>query len=475
MARPFILTFGPWMPDGADVAFTLPLQYRDTPIPVADCQNVYFAQGAYRSLPALASTGSALGSQCLGASTALDSSGAAQIYAGAGSDLYHWNGAGWTSVSKSAGAYAGAAHWSMVEFAGCILAADGLHALQDATVGSGNFADIAAAPIGNVLGAIGQFVFVGDIPAAAPYRVQWCAIGDPTSWPTPLTQAAIAAQSSYEDLTQDFGAVQFIGGGPQMGVILQRLGITRAAYQGGDTVFSFLPVERKRGCIARGAAAQVGAVTHFIADDGFWMTDGSQSVPTGTNEHAALDKWFWNSVNQSALGAIRAGWDADKRCVAFAIPTGANTLPDTLVLLNPQSGQWTKAALACEMLWSDADGTRHRLGLIDQTHKLAYLTGAAPSGYCESYDIAFVDGAVRSVVEAQPQIVCTDAPTMRIGVKQAIDDAPAYSADAGRDSFTKRCTWDPPAEGMFVRARVTSAAAQDIHGATLYTETGGSV
>ena len=477
-----MLSFGPWLPDGANLAFGFPGQFNATPVPLADCLNVYFAQGAYRSLPGFSGVGSALASAALGAYTALDTSGNPQVYAGAGSDLYHFTGSAWVSVSKGAGAYSGAAHWSFIDFGGCILATDGIHALQDMTVGGGAFADVTAAPIGNVLGVIGQFVLVGDIVSGlvsdtnVPYRVYWPALGDPTTWPTPLTDAAIAAQSGFEDLDQDFGRVMFIGGGPQMGIILQRHGITRATYQGGDTVFAFLPYERKRGLIARGAAVQVGPVTHFIADDGFQMTDGSQVVPTGTAQNAALDKWFWSNVNQSSLASIRAGWDADKRCVAYAIPTGSRTVPDTLLMLSPESGQWTKSAIPSEMLFTDNDGSRHRLGLFSAAHQLGYLTGTPASGYCETYDISFVDARARSVSEAQPNIVCTDAPTMRITAKSSADDpAPNVTGDIGRDTFTKRCTFDPPPEGLFVRARVTSAAAQAIQGATLYTEQGGAV
>lgn len=481
MSRPLVVAFGPWLPDGADVAFGVPFQYSPTTIPLADCSNVYYAQGAYRSLPSPAPLSNAnIGAKCIGAITVLDASGTPHIYAAQTFDLFIWNGGGYTNVSKSVSAYVGAQHWSFVEFAGCILATDGIHALQDATIGSGNFADVTAAPIGNVLGVIGQFVFVGDIVTGlvsdsnVPYRVYWPAIGDPTSWPTPLTDAATAAQSGFEDLTQDFGSVMFIGGGPQMGVILQRHGITRASYQGGDTVFSFLPFERKRGLIARGAAVQVGAVTHFIADDGFHMTDGSQTVPTGTGQSAALDKWFWNNVNQNALDSISAGWDADKKCVVYAVPTGTNTLPDTLVLLNPPSGQWTKAPVPVERIFSDNDGTRHRLGVFNQQHVLSYLTGVPARGYCETYDAGFVDGLARSVSEATPNVVCTDEPLVRIGVKDAIDDDTSYTGDAARDSFTRRATFDPPPEGKFLRARLSSSAASAMHGVTVYLEQGGA-
>jgi len=477
MPQPYVISFGPWLPDGADLAFTSP-NNTGSPVPLSDCLNVYFSNGEYQSLPSFAPlSGGGIGAQCLGARTALDSSGNPQIYAGAASDLYHWTGSAWSAVSSSAGAYSGAQHWSFAALAGCVLAADGIHALQDMTIGGSAFAAIASAPIGNVLGVINQFLFVGDLttPTAYPYRVQWSAIGDPTQWPTPLTDAAIAAQSSYEDLDQEFGQVLFIGGGPQMGVFLQRNGITRATYQGGDTVFAFLPIERKRGVIARGAAVQVGSITHYIADDGFWATDGSQSVPTGTTEHSALDKWFWNNVNQAALSTIKGGWDANLRCVVFAIPTGSNTLPDTLLMLNPLSGQWARSAIQTEMLWSDSDGKRHRLGVFSQAHAIGYLTGAPASGYCETYDIGFVDGQVRHVSEAQPNILCTDSPTMRIAAKQAIDDPLSYTADVGRDSFSKRCPFDTMPGGILLRSRVTSSAASAIKGATLYLENGGGV
>ena len=125
------------------------------------------------------------------------------------------------------------------------------------------------------------------------------------------------------------------------------------------------------------------------------------------------------------------------------------------------------------MLWTDSDGSRHRVGAFSQTHVLWYLTGAPASGYCETYDLNFIDGAERHVSEAQPHILCTDSPTMRIGTRQAIDDAIAYTADTTRDSFSRRCTWDPMPAGRFVRARLTSAAATALQGATLYAETGG--
>lgn len=478
MPQPYSINFGPWVPDGDDVAIAMPNQFTPSELPLADCLNVYWSDQGYRSVPGYGVYSNALAAAALGAYTAVDSTGAPRVYCGDSSDLFYFGGASPTNTSKSAGAYAGTTFWSFAQFGGCICGANGINVLQDMTIGGAKFADVTGAPIGQILGVIGQFLFVGDItsPTAYPWRVQWSGIGDPTSWPTPLTNAAIAVQSSYEDLTQDFGHVMFIAGGPQMGVIFQQLGITRATYQGGDTVFAFQPFERKRGLVARGAAVQVGDVTHFLATDGFQLTDGSQIVPTGaaTDGSVGLDRWFWNNVNKAALSAIRCGWDATLKCVAFAIPTGSNTLPDTLLLLNPTDRRWTRASLSSEMLWSDLDSSlRHRLAVFDQTHKFGYLNAAASSGYVETYDGSFLDGRVRDVIEVQPNIICTDTPTARIGYREAIQDAITYTSDNQQDAFSRRVTFDPPPAGRFVRVRLTSAAAQALNGATIFTEMGG--
>ncbi len=475
MARPFILAFGPWLPDGADSAFTLPFQYQATPVPLADVLNLYYAQGAYRSLPSLAAVaGGALGARALAAFTTLSGAGAPQRFAATASDLFTWTGAAWANASTAVGAYAGAAGWSFARFGECVYAADGVHALQSITLGDPNFAAVAAAPIGSILGVINQSLLVGAL-TGYPYRVQWSAIGDPTTWPTPLTNTAIADESGQTDLEQDFGQVLFIGGGPQMGVILQRNGITRATYQGGDVTFSFLPTVRRRGVIAAGAAVQQGSLTHFIADDGFWVTDGSEAKSTGTTGGAALDKWFLDNVNMDAVATIRGAWDSTLKCVIYAIPTGTNALPDTLLLFNPTSGFWTKAAIPTECLWTDQTGTQHQVGLFNQAHSSAYLTGAPASGYCETYDLGFTDQQARYLSEAQPHIVCTDSPIMRAAGKEAIDDALIYTPDVGRDPFTRTCAFDTLPGGKFVRTRLTSSATSAMQGATLYLEQGGGV
>jgi hypothetical protein len=359
------------------------------------------------------------------------------------------------------------------------LAQNGLNLQQDISIGGAAFADIPAAPIGNVIGVINQFLMVGDITdpvdGHVQYRVQWSAIGDPTNFPTPLTDAAIASQSSNEDLTQEFGAVMRIAGGPQMGVIFQRHGITRAAYVGGDVVFQFAPYERKRGLIARDAAVQMGDAIYYISDDGFHATDGSQVVNIGRadDNKMGLDQWFWANVNTSALSAIRSGYDSTKQCVVFAIPTGSNTLPDTLLIFNPTASRWTKATQPCEIVFTSNDGTRHQLGLFNQAHSYGLLTGAPNTGYLESYDLGFTDARVRYVTGVRPNVVSVATPTVRIGTRKAMGDAITYTGDVPPDAFSRISPFF--VEGAFFRVRVSSSNASVNQGATAMIQTGGSV
>lgn len=336
----------------------------------------------------------------------------------------------------------------------------------------------------------------------APYRVQWSAIGDPTSWPTPLTQAALAAQSGYQDLQADLGQLMFIAGYPLYALIFQRFGITLASYVGGSVVFAFAPYEFTRGVVAHGAAVQVGALVYFLADDGFHVTDGSNVDPIGTapDNSSGIDSWFWSNVNQNALEAIRSGYDAQKRCIFFAIPTGTNTLPDTLLSYNPAARKWTRSAVPCETIWTydngqDADPpTRQSLGLIDQTHTPNTLSGAPLTGYLEHCDLYFVDAMRRFTTGVRPlvnqnnglltelggviytesgQPLGGDLPYVTVGVRNSIDDQVNYGGSYQPDRFSRIS----PAlsSGIYTRMRVTSSSATALKGGTLYMEQEGMI
>jgi hypothetical protein len=245
---------------------------------------------------------------------------------------------------------------------------------------------------------------------------------------------------------------------------------------GAQVVFSFAPYEFTHGVVAHGAAVQVNNLVFFLADDGFFVTDGANVIPIGTDQEnrQGIDNWFWAHVNTNALEAIRPGYDAEKRCVFFAIPTGTNTLPDTLLSFNPAARKWTKSVIACETIWTWDNGadnfppTRQTLGVIDQTHVPNSLSGATLTGYLETCDLYYVDAMRRLTTGVRPIVNCTDTPLVTVGVRNALQDSVTYGTSTSPDSFSRIA----PAlsSGIYTRMKVQSGAASSLKGGTLYLE-----
>lgn len=134
-------------------------------------------------------------------------------------------------------------------------------------------------PDGVVCGTIGQFVLLSL--ASDEYSVQWCAIGDPSSWPTPNTDAARAVQAGKETLNPRLGVITGIVGNPFFGYVLQEQGITRFTYVGGDVVFRIEQFEVSRGCVGYNRFAQVDDTVFFASQIGYHALSGTEVQDIG--------------------------------------------------------------------------------------------------------------------------------------------------------------------------------------------------
>lgn len=566
------IQYGGWTPDIASIGFQMPDQEGPVTVPVADCLNVYFANGVYQTLPTLSPVAGspALSAQCLGAFTTEDANGLPIPVAGVlNGNAYAWQGGTWNLLLNTTG-FANASGWNFCEFGTQLYAqmiSTPAYPVISSTAGVGNNlflltpggvttpAPIAGASYGTVMGVVGQFVMIGDLAslynggslgtgngvqtvfsstltttpiyptsvlvtggagqsgtdngaglitgtgissgtinydtgaitvtfsAAVPNltavlgrsatayrsRLQWSPIGNANpggGWPAPLTNAALAVQSGINDLESQYGPIMFISGYPLYGVIFQKNAITRASYIGGNVVFSWQTFARNQGLLAKGAAVQVGANTYFLSDAGFFYTDGANVVPIGTaqDNSAGMDAWFFVNVNKAALSVISSGYDAVKRCIFFAIPTGSNTLPDTLLSYNVLAGRWTRAAQASEFIWIDSDGSTDRLGGFTQAHAYSLLTGAPSTGYLESVDLCFSDGMLRDTNGVRPNGALS-APTVTVGTRNTLQQSITYNTPATPDAFSAGFA---PArtEGLYTRIRVSDSNATSIQGAT---------
>jgi hypothetical protein len=565
MAQPWTLQFGPWAPDLQNVAVQMPFQYGATPVPSADCLNVYYVNGVYKSVPTAAPVAGSPALPFFPAVSGFTFQNAAGfptpvIGTSSGQVLIYQNGA-WLAAASSSSANS---LWNFAQFGPNLyaqpvalsIAVGGVQQIIQVTGGGGS---IVGSPNGAVMATVGQFLMVGDICGAQQFtniavgdgasltffgtlpapvyptsitvsagavtgtddgngnitgtgvtgtiaydsgqiglnfsvapgigvainanssiayraRLQWSAIDNPQSWPTPLTNAALAAQSGQQDQEYAYGPIMFIAGYPLYGVIFQRNAIARASYIGGNVVFSWQTFSRNLGLLTKGAAVQVAANTYFLSDQGFFYTDGASVYPIGTasDNSSGIDQWFFSNVNQAALSAITAGYDARSRCVFFAIPTGTNTQPDTLLIYNVIAGRWTRAAAPTQVIWTDSDGFTDRLGVINQTPAYCLLTGAPASGYLESCDVMFTDGFVRYPTACRANVNCSDTPNVVIGSRNTLKAPVAYANASTPDSFG--AGFSPVlTQGLYNRVRVTSANAQALHGATLMLEKGGFV
>ena len=330
--------------------------------------------------------------------------------------------------------------------------------------GAINLVCSTAPPSGNAIYAV--------YTQAAPYRVQWSAIGDPTNLPIPLTANAIAYQSGYQDMEADLGPVKFIAGYPLYGIIFQEFGISRANYVGGNVVWSFGTFSKNRGLVAKGAACQVGLLVYFLSQDGFFVTDGNSVSPIGTDDanDLGIDQTFWDYVNQNALENIRCGYDSGSRCVYWSIPVSGDTLPNILLIYNPQANRWTKATILSECVWTDNNGStvpgnQFNLGLFTQGHQYTNLTGPQLAGYLETCDIMATDGMKRFTTGIRPNLACNDTPQAVLGTRDSLQDNINYTTPASPDPFSRIVP--VMGEGIYTRVRVSTAAGTNIVGATL--------
>ena len=182
---------------------------------------------------------------------------------------------------------------------------------------------------------------------------------------------------------------------------------------------------------------QVGANTYFLSDAGFLYTDGSNVVPIGSaqDNSAGMDGWFFANVNKAALSAITSGYDAVKRCIFFAIPTGSNTLPDTLLTYNVLAGRWTRAARATEFTWIDSDGSTDRLGLFSQTHAYSLLDRGAECRLSRISRSVLFRWHAPGYQRVRPNGALS-APTVTVGTRNTLQQSVTYNAGFAPDAFS---------------------------------------
>lgn len=126
---------------------------------------------------------------------------------------------------------------------------------------------------------VGQFVVIA--PNSDRYSVRWCDIGDPTTWSTPGTDAARAAQAGSQEFPNRFGEVTGIAGNDFFGYVFQERAITKMVYVGGDVVFAFDTFEEGRGCYRVNRLARADDKIFFESEFGYHALENDEVIDIG--------------------------------------------------------------------------------------------------------------------------------------------------------------------------------------------------
>lgn len=464
-----LVPFGEWMPDqlatfsaGATVAKNCRTQ-RDDYVPQMD----------------LGVVTSALGERCVGAYAFRDSTGTVHQFAGTATKLYKLSGTAWADVSRSSGgAYTTTSEgwWAFISFGDRVMATNQADDVQSFVVGSSSvFAALAGMPPDNHgMTVINNFVVAFGI-TGFNQRVQWSALNNPTDW-TP----SLSTQSDYNDILGEGGAVQWVAGGQNTGIVVMQKEIWRMTYVGGSVIFQFDRVAEQVGTPVPRSVASYGDKTFFLSESGPALLAGNDVIPIGDDK---VDNYFYGRVNRNYLRSrTMAVSDPKGRAVLLAYPgptSSDGTLTHALVCAITNRYRWTEIEKNLEVLlngltvgltlndlttlygtldnvpfslgsavWQGGSfllagfNTDHRMGFFDGDEMTATLETAEvqlnPGGYA-------VPDSVQAMTDAsavQVQVGYRDLPTADV----------TYTAAQTPQASTGECNFEAGAK--YHRARV---------------------
>lgn len=324
MAEPTQVPFGSYQPD-------LPPILNDG---LTVARNTVPAPGGYRPVRALAAVSgfTALAERVKGAIAGIDPAGNPWNFAGTETKLYALR-ADTQDVTRLSGPYncTVGQTWEFIAFENYIIAVDGFDDTQVFDLNlSSNFTALGnattQAPKASHVGVIGSFVMLGNtfdlVNGEGRTAIHWSALNDPFNWPTPGTDVARAVQSDRQVLAGDGGEVQRVVSGAEVGAIFQERAIWRADYRGGDVVFELSRVEPNRGLLVPQIAVPFGRQVFYLAEDGFYLFDYTQSIPIGDN---VVDSTFLADLDTEHYHRVSAVKDPDARRIWILYPGSGNS------------------------------------------------------------------------------------------------------------------------------------------------------
>lgn len=316
---------------------------------ITDCEMLLPTFKGYKGAPALVSKASALAAACRGAVYVVKLDSTTRLFAGTQTKLYELSGTSWTDVSRtnppsSANDYTGSSEsvWRFTQFGNVSLAVNGVDATQY-SVSSGDFNDLAGAPKGKCMDAVGGFVFIANYNdgTETPDGVFWCAYQDYTDW-TP----DIATQCGNVRLLDTPGDIRGV----------KRLGEYMVAYKENslylgvnsytNTLWGFRLVSADIGAVSQEAVVSTETAHFFICPKGIYVYTAG-GIPQPIDD--GIRDWFLGDLNNQYAYKIRGVYDPLNSIIYWYYPSSASTTLDSCLVYNVKTRKWGRANRSIEV------------------------------------------------------------------------------------------------------------------------------
>lgn len=451
----------------------------------------------YEQFLAMAVYSNALTARAQGAFSARDIDGTVYNFAGDATKLYRLSSATYSDVSRLAGgAYSTGTdeQWNFTQFGRQVVATNFNNAVQVYTMGSSsNFAALGGSPPKARYCTIvkNDFLVLGDLDTGT-YKVQWSPQGNISG--TWGTDAATLADS--QDLNSEFGFVRQVVGGAY-GTIFQEQAITRMTFVGSPLAFTFDQMETGKGTQAPGSVCKIGNAIFYLGLDGFYIFDGSQSIPIGANK---IDKTFFADLDQNYMDRIRSVADLRKMIVYMSYPGSGNTggRPNRMMVYNYSPNaqrRWARVDIDTECLNAtratgytldsldtlsssidaltaslDSEiytGGQFILAAFDSDKKLNFFNGAALTATLETAEFQLFPGRRSELLKSRPIVEGDSNTVITLTPLHRNELADSYTTDTAI-SLNSTGIFPMRANDMFHRQRVsisggfTSASGIDL-------------
>ncbi len=325
------IPFGEWKPDETTVgADSLKKAYQ-----------VYANGVSYSPLKKLVPSTAPMSTKSSGSASFIDRNGVIVTIAGDETNLYVNRGSSWENISKQGGYNGTGQVWRFAMWGDYILATNFNDPIQAWQIGSETtFDDMSpTAPRCKDMAIVNEFLVlvntVDSIDSERPNRIWWSPIANPFGDWVPSS----ATLCDYQDIQVGSYCVGIVGG--SYGTVMMRDAIIRMNFIGSPLAFSIETVQTDRGTVGIEAFASDGANIYFVAQDGFYLWNGSSSMSLSAGR---IDNWFFNNVEQASGNLIISAFDVVKKVVYFGYPEkGEYENPNKMLIFSAISNRWSEA------------------------------------------------------------------------------------------------------------------------------------